>query len=129
MRYASVFLAIEFLMICGCQKTGGPVESQPPFRSMEQLRPSAPEAETIATVRPVRPTVTTEQLKEPSLPKTDAKESAEPKKYTVVKNDSLWSIASKHLGSGKRWREIQAANTGMDPTKLLPGQVIIVPAK
>jgi nucleoid-associated protein YgaU len=49
--------------------------------------------------------------------------------YTVQKGDTLWSIAQKHLGDGKRWREIVELNPGLEPSKLKVGQVIILPAK
>jgi len=48
--------------------------------------------------------------------------------YTVVKGDTLWGIAKRHLGSGKRWQEIQALNPGVNPAKLMPGQKLLLPA-
>ena len=38
---------------------------------------------------------------------------------TVVKGDSLWSIAQQHLGGGERWRQIAELNHG----RVMPGQV------
>ena len=49
--------------------------------------------------------------------------------YTIKKKDTLWSIAVKHLGDGQRYREIIAANPGLDPKKLAVGQTIKIPPK
>lgn len=50
-----------------------------------------------------------------------------PATYTVRRGDTLWSIAQRTYGDGQRWREIIAANPGLDPTKLRIGQQIVVP--
>lgn len=47
--------------------------------------------------------------------------------YTIRRMDTLWSIAVRTYGDGKRWRDIVAANEGLDPTKLRVGQRIILP--
>ena len=49
--------------------------------------------------------------------------------YTIKKKDTLWSIATTHLGSGKRWPEIVSANPGLNPKKLAVGQTIKIPPK
>jgi len=49
--------------------------------------------------------------------------------YTIKKKDTLWSIATRYLGGGKRWPEIVAANPGLDPKKLRIGQTIKIPQK
>jgi len=49
--------------------------------------------------------------------------------YTVKKKDTLWSIASRLLGNGQRWRDIVAANPGLDPKKMAVGQTIQIPPK
>lgn len=49
--------------------------------------------------------------------------------YVVRPRDTLWGIASTHLGTGRRWREIWALNdnrlgpTGVfaDPNWIYPG--------
>ena len=43
--------------------------------------------------------------------------------------DTLWALASRYLGSGTRWTEIQKLNGGIDPKKLRIGQVIKIPKK
>lgn len=47
--------------------------------------------------------------------------------YTVRRGDTLWSIASSQLGDGQRWRDIVAANPGLNPHKLAVGQQIVIP--
>ena len=47
--------------------------------------------------------------------------------YTVVRGDTLWGISRRFLGKGSRYKEIQAANPGIDPTKLMPGQTLLIP--
>lgn len=49
--------------------------------------------------------------------------------YTVVKSDSLWSIAQKHLGRGTRWTEIYEANKDVikNPGSIYVGQVLNIP--
>jgi len=46
--------------------------------------------------------------------------------YTVQRGDSLWKIAQETLGSGARWREIQAANN-ISGTVIYPGQALNIP--
>lgn len=45
----------------------------------------------------------------------------------VRRGDTLWDMASKYYGDGRRWTEIQAANGGVNPKLLLPGMVLKVP--
>ncbi|MDP6636314.1 MAG: LysM domain-containing protein [Phycisphaerae bacterium] len=49
--------------------------------------------------------------------------------YTIKKKDTLWSISTTYLGSGKRWPEIVSANPGLDPKKLPIGKTIKIPPK
>lgn len=48
--------------------------------------------------------------------------------YTVKQGDTLWALAQEHFGDGTRWREIASANSIMDPSALVIGQEIIIPA-
>ncbi len=47
--------------------------------------------------------------------------------HVVRKGDTLWSLAVKYLGSGRRWKDIRDANPGIDPKKLLVGQKLVIP--
>jgi outer membrane protein OmpA-like peptidoglycan-associated protein len=51
------------------------------------------------------------------------------KEYTVQKNDTLWKIAAKEYSDGKQWRRIYNFNKDRikNPSRLLPGQKIILP--
>jgi hypothetical protein len=51
--------------------------------------------------------------------------------YTVVRGDTLWAIAQRFLGAGRRYPEIHAANRdviGSDPNRIFPGQILTIPA-
>jgi nucleoid-associated protein YgaU len=48
--------------------------------------------------------------------------------YVVRSGDTLTGIAARVLGDGDRWRELVAANPGLDPKRLFVGKSIRVPA-
>jgi nucleoid-associated protein YgaU len=48
--------------------------------------------------------------------------------HKVGKGESLWKIAERTLGDGKRWREIAALNPKVNPDKLVAGTVLKLPA-
>lgn len=47
--------------------------------------------------------------------------------YTVVKGDSLWTIAVKEYGDGYRWVEIAKVNNLVHPNTIHTGNVLIIP--
>ena len=51
------------------------------------------------------------------------------KEYIIQKNDSLWKVAEKELGSGHRWKYLYELNKDRikNPNKLKVGQKIIIP--
>lgn len=49
--------------------------------------------------------------------------------YEVRAGDTLEKIAKLKLGKETRWRDIQAANPGLNPSRLQPGARIKLPAK
>ncbi len=58
-----------------------------------------------------------------------APDAREPIFHTVEKGDTLWAIASKHLGNGADYMKIFEANRPMlgDPDKIYPGQMLRIP--
>ena len=71
-----------------------------------------------------------EEQPEETQPGTE-EPSAQPQDriYTVQKGDSLWRIASKELGSGKRWQEIYELNRSAisNPSLIYIGQELKLP--
>jgi nucleoid-associated protein YgaU len=48
-------------------------------------------------------------------------------KYRIKRGDTLAGIAAATLGSGNRWKDIVAANPGLDPRRLKIDQEIMIP--
>ena len=48
--------------------------------------------------------------------------------YTVKKGDTLWKIAQKQLGYGKRYTEIKDMNN-LGSDEIYPGQILKLPKK
>lgn len=61
--------------------------------------------------------------------KVESEPQASTKEYTIQKNDSLWKIAAKEMGSGHRWKYLYEFNKDRikDPNKLKAGKVILIP--
>ena len=73
----------------------------------------------------VQPQEPEEQPQEPEEPA----EQPQSRTYTVQKGDSLWRIAAKELGSGRRWQEIYELNRGVisNPSLIFVGQELKLP--
>jgi nucleoid-associated protein YgaU len=66
------------------------------------------------------------KAKPAAAPKSDTS-VASTRTYKIKKGDLLRSIARTQLGDENRWKEIQAMNPGLDPTKLAVGSTIKLP--
>ena len=131
---AAIVTVLSLLLTWSCREPIAPVAPapQPELRPMESLKPLVSRE----SDRPAKPTAPAaqlrpEKLKPPApLPEITAPPAAKPAPtYTVMKTDTLWSIAKRQLGNGQRWKDIVAENPGLDPGKLTPGQTLRLPAK
>ncbi|MEC9476666.1 MAG: LysM peptidoglycan-binding domain-containing protein [Planctomycetota bacterium] len=94
----------------GVIRSGGEISS--PTGSSARVNPPV-------SVRPVKPVTVIDKPAKPQL-----------NTITVQPNDSLWVIATRHLGSGLRWSELLEVNPGLtEKTTLQPGQVLKIPTK
>ena len=48
-------------------------------------------------------------------------------RYTVAPGETLMAIARNQLGDASRWRDIVAANPGLDPARIQAGQELKLP--
>jgi nucleoid-associated protein YgaU len=83
---------------------------------------AAPAQQPKATVAKAAP-----KAKTAPAPKTEVA-SAHSRTYTIKKGDLLRSIARTQLGDENRWKEIQSLNPSVDPSKLVVGATLKLPA-
>jgi len=105
--------------------TASPSAPPPPAASAGPARPDAPAA--------ASPTPASHLLAPPVRPAA----GTEPATVVVLRGDSLWRIAARHLPAGAddaqiaaawpAWYQANADVIGADPGLLLPGQVLVVP--
>jgi nucleoid-associated protein YgaU len=48
--------------------------------------------------------------------------------HVIAKGETLGDISTQHYGTSKKWKLIQDANAGLDPSRLKEGQNITIPA-
>ncbi len=53
--------------------------------------------------------------------------SSGPRTHTVQKGDNYWDLAKQYYGQGIRFKDIEAANPGKNPTKLQIGETLVIP--
>ncbi|MGI2031136.1 5'-nucleotidase C-terminal domain-containing protein [Rhizobium panacihumi] len=78
---------------------------------------------------PAAPAATTTAPAAVEAPGQTAQPANGPSKYTVVKGDSLWTIAESAYGDGTRWSEISKANSLRHPNLIQVGKELELPAK
>lgn len=64
----------------------------------------------------------------PGPPEPAPVQPAPPRTYRVRSGDTLSGIAKRLLGSAQRWRDIQRLNPDVDPDRLAPGLVLVLPS-
>jgi LysM repeat protein len=102
-----------------------PVEpSEPPTAPAAEEAP--PESPDLAATTPKAPPSPAAEEPAPAV-ETPAATGA-PGTYTIAPGDTLGEIASRLYGDATRWRVIARANPGLNPNRLLVGQVIKLPA-
>lgn len=47
--------------------------------------------------------------------------------HVLQPGETMWSLASRYLGSGVLYPLIEAANPGLDPANLQPGSIVLIP--
>lgn len=57
----------------------------------------------------------------------EARKKPQQQVHVVKRGEWLWNLAEHYLGDGSRWKEIAAANPGIDPDRLAVGQRLIIP--
>ena len=128
MRYVLIFAVVVVFFASGCEtgpkhevKMAPPVVFEP-----NEAAPAPEEKPRLTEIRPVEST----EPDQPEAEKTPTlTEVTEGRAYTVQKKDTYWKIATKRLGNGQRWKEIETLNPGVDRNKLKVGQVIQIPVK
>ncbi len=115
-----------------------PAELPAPGWSSGADAPAARESLPAPTWTPERPAPPRRQAADVSLVAAAPSRHGEPLPVVVRRGDTLWSIATRHLGAGAttadvahewpRWWRANRATIGADPDLLLPGQVLVPPA-
>ncbi len=102
-----------------------PVEPSepPPAPAAEEGPPESPDLAATTPEAPPSPAA-----EEPAAAVETPAATGAPGTYTIARGDTLGEIATRLYGDATRWRVIARANPGLDPNRLLIGQVIKLPA-
>jgi len=134
MRHGTIAVLAAALLVgaLGCKQEPEnkriSVEQEAPFRTEAEIVPDEPTTEK-GTVQDEIAVDDTGADGGTIDANAAASEKPGPRKHVIVKGDTLYSLAKRYLGHGRRWKEIQAANPGLDPNKLRVGQEIVIPAE
>lgn len=127
MRYASILILVLVALPMGCKKKTEPEVADKPVLP-ETGRTIAPLPEPERTLAP-RPRPEARPIPPAPEPEPELEPVPADRTYVVKKGDTLWGIATRELGAGKRWTEIPAINPGLKPEALKPGQTLKLPPK
>jgi 5'-nucleotidase/UDP-sugar diphosphatase len=133
-RVLTITVVAGFALLAGCQNTKSrqPLAEVPPPPSDAMAEVYVPPAPATAShdygfTQPA-PAATSYTPPAPA-PATAVNYGAPAggRTYVVQNRDTLWSIAARHYGDGKRWRDIAAANGISNERRLMVGQTLVLP--
>jgi len=110
-------LVVVPLVLTSCDSPRAEGPFRPPRRSLEQLRPVV--GPVWDAPRPAGPATATGTDPAPNGYQT----------YTIQQGDTLWSIARRLLGDGKRYRQIAQMNPDLPADRLPVGREIRIPPR
>ncbi len=124
----SVMGLVLLVSLAGCKKNdfADPVESRHDD-SLPVFESSSTDYNAVTTIEPAPAPVFEEPVAAAPMPVAPVVPVAPTTMYTVVRGDTLWSIANRYYGDGKRWRDIAQANGIHDPRKLVVGEQLTLP--
>ncbi len=131
------------LLFLGCKRTGPDTMAESETNDLAALPSWAPESNAfpavdtnpapaptdyrpetnLTDVQPTEPPARHETVT-PEPPPSERVPTGTVTEYTIVKGDSFYSIAKKH---GITIADIKAANPGVDPLRIRPGQTLVLP--
>jgi len=128
LKYAALAALLLSSMTAGCNSSWNPfrkkeVAPEPPIVNVATMDNTGLGSDSIRPDTDAPPPIAI-----PSAPFIVAPPVDE-SSYTIQKKDTLWSIAVRYLGDGQRYRDILAANPGLDAKKLPIGKTINLPPK
>ena len=126
-KYVALTALLLSSMLAGCNSWNPfrkkPVPAEPPLADVGTMDNTAVVADPIRPDAVDPPVVAAKSDPIPVAPPAGGDT------YTIKKGDNLWRIAVTHLGDGQRYRDILAANPGLDEKKLPIGKTIKLPPK
>lgn len=119
--------AAAMLTACGSEPERAEL---PPPEPMTAMNEPAPANEgPLMEVGPTEPLPEPAPQAQPEPQWVDSNMPAQPAASThrVVRGDTLWSLAERYYGDGKRWRDIAQANGITNERRLIVGTELVIP--
>ena len=129
MKRVVIITALAMLALVGCNKPTGPqtTEIEAVDRPAAELMPAAAATETTTAAETTSQTPAETPASTTTSPPAPTETEKPFKTYTVRKGDTLWAIAVKTCGYGRRYKDIAQSNNITDPNKIYVGQVLQIP--
>ncbi len=98
-----------------------------PNNEYDLPQPDGPMAPNDGPIRKTSPDVVSPPIVVDSQPPINTAGPDQPQSHTVAAGDSLGEISMKYYGTSKRWKDIKAANPGLDEGNMPVGKVLVIP--
>jgi hypothetical protein len=115
--------ALPIAVAIGAAVVAGRVHSSPEAREPDRVAPAPAAGAALASAAAPLPPAA-----EPARPRGVAAASGA---VVIIRGDTLWDLAARHLGDARRWPSLHQANRAAiaDPDLIYPGQELALPTR